>query len=164
MENLICPACQIPLTRITTERGIIWHCEKCDGRAVGVSLLRGTFTAECINPIWLHAIHHEGRAGRACPACLRAMIDVPLATGAPVNVEVCQLCQMIWFDAGEIQSLTQKPPPPEKSPPLPQKAREAFAIAKVESLAESARELDSAHGSARIWGLIADALFYLVLR
>ena len=60
--ELLCPACRIPLTEIRTGNGIIWRCEKCDGRAVGLQLLRRTFTPESINPLWLHAIHNEGSA------------------------------------------------------------------------------------------------------
>jgi Zn-finger nucleic acid-binding protein len=142
MEDLLCPACGIALSRMMTERGVIWRCEKCDGRAVGLSLLRTTFTPESINPIWLHALHHEGRPGRSCPACRREMIDVPLASSTPVKVEVCQLCQMIWFDAGEVASLEPRPLPPAKPAPLPQETREAIAIAKVKMIAEQARESD----------------------
>ena len=43
--ELLCPACRIPLTEMRTGTGIIWRCEKCDGRAVGLQLLRRTFTA-----------------------------------------------------------------------------------------------------------------------
>jgi ribosomal protein L37AE/L43A len=49
--ELLCPACRIPLTEMRTGNGIIWRCEKCDGRAVGLQLLRRTFTAESINPL-----------------------------------------------------------------------------------------------------------------
>src|SRR5882762_3148066 len=49
--ELLCPACRIPLTELRTGNGVIWRCEKCDGCAVGLHLLRRTFTAESINPL-----------------------------------------------------------------------------------------------------------------
>lgn len=154
MDDLLCPACRVALTRTLTPLGVIWRCETCEGRAIGLALLRETFTADSVNPIWLHAIHNEGRDGRPCPSCARAMIDVPLETETPVNVEVCRVCQMIWFDQGEVASLEQKAIRPEL-PPLSQDAREAIAIAKVHLLGEQARKADLADEPANeFWRVI----------
>jgi Zn-finger nucleic acid-binding protein len=139
--ELLCPTCRIPLTEIRTGNGIIWRCEKCDGRAVGLQLLRRTFTPESINPLWLHAIHNEGMSARPCPSCGNAMIEVALDSSSGIRVEVCRICEFVWFDAGETQTLQARPlskPPP----PLPQKARETIALAKVQQLAEQARGPD----------------------
>ena len=129
-----------------TGSGIIWRCEKCDGRAVGLQLLRRTFTPESINPLWLHAIHNEGTATRPCPSCSNAMIEVALDSSSGIKVEVCKICEFVWFDTGETQSLQVRPPPKPPPPPLPQEAREAIALAKVQQLAEQARgpDFDSA--------------------
>ena len=151
MDDLLCPACRVPLARNLTPKGVVWHCEKCEGRAVALGLLRETFTAESINPIWLHALHHEGRAGRPCMSCTREMIDVPLSSETRVNVEVCQLCQMVWFDAGEIGALTARPLPPAPTAPMSQKVREAIAIAKVQALAEEARGSDFDRAAPDEW-------------
>src|SRR6266536_4928390 len=140
--ELLCPACRIPLTEIRTGNGIIWRCEKCDGRAVGLQLLRRTFTPESINPLWLHAIHNEGSSARPCPSCGNAMIEVALDSSSGIRVEVCRICEFVWFDSGETQTLQARPLPK----PKPQKAREAIALAKVQHLAEQARgpDFDSA--------------------
>ncbi|MCL6507517.1 MAG: hypothetical protein K6T59_10860, partial [Bryobacteraceae bacterium] len=56
---------------------------------------------------------------------------------------VCTLCQFVWTDAGELEQMPLAPPhvrPPE--PDLPQEAKEAQAIAKVQALAEQARRYD----------------------
>ncbi|HKR54300.1 MAG TPA: zf-TFIIB domain-containing protein, partial [Chthoniobacterales bacterium] len=139
--ELLCPACRIPLTEMRTGTGIIWRCEKCDGRAVSLQLLRRTFTPESINPLWLHAIHNEGSSARPCPSCGNPMIEVALDSSSGIKVDVCRICEFVWFDAGETQPLQVRPlakPPPA---PLPQKARAAIALAKVQQLAEQA------HGS-----------------
>ena len=144
--ELLCPACRIPLTEMRTGTGIIWRCEKCDGRAVGLQLLRRTFTPESINPLWLHAIHNEGSSARPCPSCGNQMIEVALDSGSALKVEVCKICEFVWFDKGEVEPLQVRPPPKPPAPPLPQKAREAIALAKVQQLAEQARgpDFDSA--------------------
>jgi len=141
--ELLCPACRIPLTELRTGNGVIWRCEKCDGRAVGLQLLRRTFTPESINPLWLHAIHREGRSARPCPSCRNAMFEVALDNTSGIKVEVCRICEFVWFDAGETQTLQARPlPKPKPQVVLPQEAREAIALAKVQQLAEQARGSD----------------------
>jgi Zn-finger nucleic acid-binding protein len=135
--DLLCPACRIPLAEMRTGKGILWHCEKCDGRAVSLGLLRDIFTPESINPLWLHAIHTEGQRARPCPSCGNAMIEVALGGTSDIRVEVCRICEFVWFDAGETQTL-QACPLPKKPVPLSQEAREAIAIAKVQAMAEEA--------------------------
>ena len=139
--DLLCPACRLPLTEMRTGNGIIWRCEKCDGRAAGLQLLRRTFTPESINPLWLHAIHNEGSSARPCPSCGNAMIEVALDSSSGIRVEVCRICEFVWFDAGETQTL-QVRPLPKPQVPMPQEAREAIALAKVQQLAEQARGSD----------------------
>src|ERR1700757_2186031 len=140
--DLLCPACRIPLTELRTSNGIIWRCEKCDGRAVGLQQLRRIFTPVSINPLWLHAIHNEGRTAQPCASCGNPMIEVALDSSSGIKVEVCRICEFAWFDAGETQTLQVRPPPNPPPPPLPQKAREAIALARVQQLAEQARGPD----------------------
>lgn len=141
--DLLCPACRIPLTEVRAEHGIIWRCEKCDGRAVGLELLRRTFTAKSINPLWLHAIHNEGSSGRLCPSCRNAMIEVALDNSSGIRVEVCRICEFVWFDAGETQSLQVQPASKSAPAALPQEARLAVALAKVQQLGEQTRDANS---------------------
>ena len=63
-----CPRCNVPLKEVRTSGGIFYACNRCDGRAVTIELLRKHFTPESINPLWLHAMRGEGRVGLACPS------------------------------------------------------------------------------------------------
>jgi membrane associated rhomboid family serine protease len=139
--ELICPRCNLPLKEVRMSGRVFWACDQCAGRAVTVELLRRTFTPESINPLWLHAMRAEGTSGRLCPACRKPMLEVALSDAANINVDLCQHCHFVWFDAREIDSLVPQPvPAPE--PELPQEAREQLAIAKVQQLAEEARGSD----------------------
>ena len=73
------------------------------------------------------------------------MIGVALSARAEINVDVCQHCHFIWFDAHEVDTLVPRQPEPV-APELPQKAREMLAIAEVERLSKQAEapDLDSA--------------------
>jgi membrane associated rhomboid family serine protease/Zn-finger nucleic acid-binding protein len=139
--DLICPRCNTALSQVRTSHGVLWKCNHCGGRAVGLELLRRTFTPESIKPLWLHAIGGEGQTGRRCPSCGNPMLEVRLSDKALVKVDVCRLCHFVWFDAHEVDSLVPRPPP-EAPRAMPQKLREAIALMKVEQLAEEARGSD----------------------
>jgi membrane associated rhomboid family serine protease/Zn-finger nucleic acid-binding protein len=138
---LICPRCKLPLEEARTSGGVFWACNVCGGRAVTIELLRNRFTPESINPLWLHAMRGEGRAGLSCPLCRHPMIDVALSDRAEINVDVCQRCHFVWFDAHEVDTLAPRPAP-TPTPDLPQKVHEALAIAEVGRLAKQAEGSD----------------------
>jgi Zn-finger nucleic acid-binding protein len=67
----------------------------------------------------------------------------PSTAAAEIKVEVCRICEFVWFDVGETQTLPARPlPKPKPQVVLPQEAREAIALAKVQQLAEQARGSD----------------------
>src|SRR6266513_3078220 len=139
--ELFCPRCNLPLKQVRMSNGVFWTCDTCGGRAVGLELLRRTFTPESINPLWLHAISGEGKTGCRCPSCAHPMIEVELSERAAVDVDVCRLCHFAWFDMREVETLIPRPLP-AAAPEMPQAAREAIAMLKVEELAEQARGTD----------------------
>src|SRR2546421_13010881 len=109
--DLTCPRCNLVLKEVRTSKGIFWACDQCGGRAITVELLRRIFTPESINPLWLHAIRGEGAKASPCPSCRNPMIDVQLSENAKVDVDVCRICHMVWFDAQERYSLKALPTP-----------------------------------------------------
>jgi len=156
--ELLCPRCNVPLKEVRTSGGVFYGCDICGGRAVTIELLRKRFTPESINPLWLHAMRGEGRIGLPCPSCRQPMTGVVLSDQAEVNVDVCQHCHFIWFDAHEVDTLIPSQPEPV-NPDLPQPAREMLAIAEVERLAKQAEgsDLDSA-APEKSWKQIAGFL------
>jgi len=145
-SEFLCPRCKEPLKDVRTSGGVFYGCDVCGGRAVTIELLRKRFTAESINPLWLHAMRGEGRIGLPCPLCRQPMIGVALSDQAEINVDVCKRCHFIWFDAHEVDTLVPRQPEPVASE-LPQKAREMLAIAEVERLSKQAegRTLTAPH-------------------
>jgi len=159
--DLICPRCSSRLERVQTEHGIFWRCSSCGGRAVGVELLRRTFTPESINPLWLHAINQPGDTGATCPSCQNAMTQVNLSDDSNIRVDVCKRCHFVWFDTGETDTLVPQIPKPDKNapPPMPQKARELLALAKVEQLSRDAEGSDfDSEPPTEWWQIIAGYL------
>jgi len=143
--TLVCPRCGLPLQEVRTSGGVFWACNVCGGRAATIELLRNRFTPESINSLWLHAMRGEGRNGVPCPSCRHPMVEVALSERAKINVDVCQHCHFVWFDAHEVDTLVPQQPQPA-APELPQKVREMLAVAEVERLAKEAEgpDFDSA--------------------
>ena len=159
-SDFLCPRCNVPLKEVRTSGGVLYSCDLCGGRAVTIELLRKRFTPESINPLWLHAMRNEGRVGLPCPSCRKPMIGVALSDRAEINVDVCQHCHFIWFDAHEVDTLVPRQPKPAPvAPELPQKAREMLAMAEVERLSKQAEgpDLDSA-APEETWKQIAGFL------
>jgi membrane associated rhomboid family serine protease/Zn-finger nucleic acid-binding protein len=144
-SEFLCPRCHVPLKEVRTSGGVFYGCDVCGGRAVTIELLRKRFTPESINPLWTHAMRGEGSVSIPCPSCRQPMMAVALSDRAEINVDVCQHCHFIWFDAHEVDTLIPRQPEPV-APELPQEAREMLAIAEVERLSKQAEgpDLDSA--------------------
>lgn len=108
--EFLCPRCHVPLKEVRTSGGAIYGCDVCGGRAVTIELLRKRFTPESINAM-AACDARRGTRRHACPSCRQPMIGVALADRAEINVDVCQHCHFIWFDAHEVDTLV--PPQPE---------------------------------------------------
>jgi len=140
--SLTCPRCQVPLKEVRTSGGVFYRCDVCGGRAVTIELLRKRFRPESINPLWLHAVRGEGRVGLPCPSCRQPMIGVALPDRAEINVDVCQHCHFIWFDAHEVETLVARQPEPVAAEPeLPQKARGDARYGRSRAFGQTGRGL-----------------------
>ena len=69
------------------------------------------------------------------------MIEVALDNSSGIRVEVCRICEFVWFDAGETQSLQVQAA--SKTGPAP--------LAKVQQLPEEARGANSGSVASQEW-------------
>ncbi len=138
-----CPRCGQELVREQEKAGLTWQCPACGGMFATLPVIRKIIDAAAVNGIWQNARAREAEdSGLDCPSCGGKMSRLRARGGngtAPI-LDVCPRCQAVWFDKDEQTSLPQRPPerPAENGPPLPQKAREAIALAKVREIAERA--------------------------
>jgi hypothetical protein len=71
------------------------------------------------------------------------MIEVTATAEATPCVEVCRICQFLWFDADELAPFTRLTPKQQNAEQqLSGAAREALALAKVELTREHAGRSD----------------------
>jgi Zn-finger nucleic acid-binding protein len=126
--------------------GIFWQCDQCGGRALTVELLRRTFSAASVNPLWLHAMENAGQPGRLCPQCEQPMLTVSFPeTGSP-PIDICKKCHFVWFDRGEVETLQPRASQTETPRLSPE---EALALVNVN--AQAADEVDRVRRHAAAW-------------
>ena len=73
--------------------------------------------------------------------CNNPMFEVTLPQTASLRLDVCKRCDFVWFDPNELEAAPPAPVKPQKPDEyeLPQKAREAIALYKVQQMADQAR-------------------------
>lgn len=132
----VCPRCHQRLLRTKIEEGIFFRCPQCDGRAVGLSVLRKVIPRVYVNRLWNQARERQGHRGQGCPICGRAMQEVPVPVdGQEVPLDVCAGCQFVWFDPHEFEQLPAQTPKSteDRRERLPAKVREAMAMAELKA-------------------------------
>jgi membrane associated rhomboid family serine protease len=69
-----------------------------------------------------------------------AEVALPVARNQDVHLDICTKCQFVWFDSNELEQLPKRPPTTvQPTKELPQKVREAVAIAEAQRVAVRAR-------------------------
>lgn len=86
-------------------------CGECGGRAVTLSALRRAADPKRVAGLWRQVFEKGVGEGPGCPACSQPMLDVKEPDGPPLDM--CRRCQLVWFDADELESLA-RPEAPER--------------------------------------------------
>jgi membrane associated rhomboid family serine protease/Zn-finger nucleic acid-binding protein len=132
----ICPNCARALTRMQSFAGVYWACESCGGRTVAMPILRKVVGDQPITQLWAAARSGELTAKR-CPTCGHGMVE---CSAGGIRLDVCKVCQFVWFDAREFEQMPVAAPVADKAAELPQAAREAIALYEVQRMAEAAAD------------------------
>ena len=110
---IVCPRCVHPLETRRIEQGRAWHCQRCQGSAVLLPVIR-RINAGITEELWRDA-RTAPMGTVACPFCRQHMQVVPAADRRP-ELDICRACLAVWCDAGERERIS-RPPDPVASPP-----------------------------------------------
>lgn len=132
-DGLRCPRCRVPLEAGGTPFGAVHGCGRCDGASLGLSVLRHMARKRSVDALWIEVRGAPVRGGAACPSCANPMRTVELDAGAaPLVLDGCASCQLIWFDAGEVVRFApERDRPRAAEPDMSPRAREALAEGAV---------------------------------
>ena len=143
-----CPDCHLDLSRLTA-RANVWECPTCGGRAADLSGLRRTHVGAFVRQLRMMALRASPISRRACPGCAKPMAEVPTisatAAGAPLMLDVCPRCEIVWFDRREHEAWLAAPAAAAAN--LPFETRQALdrsgvseQLARTAALREAAAE------------------------
>ncbi len=127
-----CPACSQEMTQVFYQRKICFQCANCGGRMMTLAGLRNLCRdRDFANRLWQAARYGEAGAGPVCPSCQKLMRRVSKSlSDAAIELDLCDSCQLIWFDPGELEQIPL--PEPEKKEEVPEKVREILALRQIE--------------------------------
>lgn len=98
-----CPACTSELRAFDTTAGRVMRCETGHGTSISLPVLRRRFDETVA--LW-RAASRQPKGGRPCPSCTSPMRTFSWESGAEhVELDACSPCQLVWFDAAEIEAL-----------------------------------------------------------
>lgn len=145
-----CPDCATALTSREKVGRHFFFCPDCDGQAVTLPVLKAEVDQGYVKQLWAFARPASCTKTRACPSCATTMqaIHPPAAAGSgasaldDLTIELCRACQLLWFDAGELQRLPGGGRVSDAIEPDPD-ARMALAHAKLLSIAAEASLRDT---------------------
>lgn len=110
-----CPVCRQPLGKAAVEGRPVFYCGVCRGflttnpEFTAILLHRRARTADQSSvPRSIDPAELRRRVG--CPKCKKAMDTHPYGGGGNVVIDTCDRCQLIWLDAGEMETLARHRP------------------------------------------------------
>jgi membrane associated rhomboid family serine protease/Zn-finger nucleic acid-binding protein len=138
-----CPHGHGPLHRANLPiGGLLWVCGVCDGRVATMPIVRRLIDGTAARRLWRTTFDDRATSALGCPGCQRSMLQTSLTVAdEPVVLELCRSCHLVWFDAGELETLPPAPAPPVD--PVPLAVRQQMAIATVQWQARQAREAEA---------------------
>lgn len=134
-----CPRCASPLdkTRLHGKRAAT--CGRCHGHAVTLAAVRQTTHRADYRALWDAVRATAQPSTLPCPSCGQPLqaVAVP-GDHAVAEVDLCQPCQVVWFDPGERPEAPSTPAPRRLDP----EAQRAMALLDVH-LHEERRRLEA---------------------
>ncbi len=90
--------------------GPLWTCRTCAGAAVTSAVLRRYLTGQTAKELWRTAVTRSVPSPRPCPSCGRALREFAASgDGRRVNLDLCKICQLMWFDRNELEAFPKAP-------------------------------------------------------
>ena len=125
---------------MTEDGRTLRRCADCGGAALTLAVVKAKSGPAFAQDLWSLAQPAAECANRDCPECHRRMETVLAGPSADVEIDLCRTCQMLWFDAGELDQMPRRATVGE----MPLEARRALALAKVAEIGNIARDRDAA--------------------
>lgn len=133
-----CPDCRTALKPLSRGGKFYYVCTNCSGQAVTLSVIKALGGAEFVSELSTLAKPVASARKRGCPECSQPMAALETPGEDAVLIDACRHCAVLWFDRGELEHLPGVQRRKKAEAAMPQEAREALAMARIETLAADA--------------------------
>ena len=105
-----CPVCSVDLARTDYEGFPVFKCGQCSGylianrRIEGIKRTRDRPSTELMQEAEAEAAQDSEERLR-CPDCKARMRKKSLPQPAQFKLDVCEACELVWFDGGELAAI-----------------------------------------------------------
>lgn len=101
-----CPTCATSLRTIRQRDGLVYVCDRCSGRAVGIQQIR-RFAGDRFSTQLLHQINSaDETTARGCPFCSGKMRRL-LCVDPPLSLVGCRSCRIVWFEPNQFEAIPE---------------------------------------------------------
>ncbi len=105
-----CVTCCVSMHDATLETYRLTYCQRCRGMLIAMDDLQPIIAAIRSHrdaPAAFLAPRPDGDAARGfdCPKCGAEMDAHPYGGGGNVNVDSCEVCEVVWLDGGELRKI-----------------------------------------------------------
>ena len=106
-----CPRCLVALDPVVSPVGLRLRCLRCNGQAVAESVVARLTSPDEARELLVAAAQPSSGDGEilTCPWCRGPMRSVAAPTlqlgHGDLRIDVCGRCQVVWFDAGELEQI-----------------------------------------------------------
>ena len=111
---MLCPVCKLDMFVLEFELIEIDRCQECGGVWLDSGELEqmgeraGVLRGDLLSALGERKGEKpQGRPGRRCPICRRALLEVKTAGKPPITVDRCPAEHGLWFDRGELKAVVQ---------------------------------------------------------
>jgi len=110
-----CPVCELPMVAASINSHRIWHCKKCRGILLPMSVFSETVAVErrrrpeppaSVDPI---DVQDQLKRKLVCPNCADPMHTHPYGGPGNVVIDNCPSCRLNWLDYRELQRIITAP-------------------------------------------------------
>ena len=98
-----CPQCSIYLKRRKVVAGTYFSCPQCQRSVVPLPMIAKLPDGQPILKFLERVPKNPQLTKTLCPICLRRM-ELSLSGGGSLELDLCRVCKVAWFDAGELKT------------------------------------------------------------
>ena len=156
-----CLVCRTALYADQTPDGALWRCAQCDGVAANLAVLSKYLEPETVPTFW-QKLNSSHPGLRSCPSCRNPLRIFRVSLDEQcITLDSCHTCQLVWFDAGELEAL---PKNTATAKGLSPKIQRLYTLSKLQYEKELQGQITKDTSRLQSWAERGVSILHLLVR